>query len=263
MQFRNLAINLMAIATFAAIAISLQIPKLNQRLGGQTLEETRKAVREESARLQLLKQLPTRGFGFNNMIANFTFLQFLQYFGDDVARNDFQTGYSLSPRYFENIITRDPRFVSTYLYLSSSVSMFAGVPEQAIAIYGKGAESLNPDIQPESYVVWRYKATDQLLFMGDVQGARTSYLMAAEWSERAARTGKKLIDDPKQVAESSRQSALWLSEDRDLSKAQIAAWSMVLKNAVDKKTIEIVAKQLDRLGMKIDIRDGALVVIEK
>jgi len=160
MQFRNLAINLMAIATFAVIAISLQIPKLNQRLGGQTLEETRKAVREESARLQLLKQLPTRGFGFNNMIANFTFLQFLQYFGDDVARNDFQTGYSLSPRYFENIITRDPRFVSTYLYLSSSVSMFAGVPEQAIAIYGKGAESLNPDIQPESYVVWRYKATD-------------------------------------------------------------------------------------------------------
>ena len=141
--------------------------------------------------------------------------------------------------------------------------MFAGVPEQAIAIYGKGAESLNPDIQPESYVVWRYKATDQLLFMGDAQGARTSYLMAAEWSERAARTGKKLIDDPKQVAESSRQSAQWLSEDRDLSKAQIAAWSMVLKNAVDKKTIEIVAKQLERLGMKIDIRDGALVVIAK
>jgi hypothetical protein len=253
----------MAIATFAAIALSLQFPRLNQRIGGQNLEETRKAVREETARLQLLKQLPASGFGYNNMIANFTFLQFLQYFGDDVARNDFQTGYSLSPRYFDNIITRDPRFVSTYIYLSSSVSMFAAVPEQAIAIYSKGVKSLNPDIQPESYLVWRYKATDQLLFAGDAKGARDSYLMAAEWAERAARTGKELTDNPKQVAESSRQSAQWLSEDRDLSKAQIAAWSMVLKNAVDKKTVAIVAKQLDRLGMKIDIRDGALVVVAK
>ena len=263
MRFRNLAVNLMAIVTFAAIALSLQLPKLNQRLSGQTLEETNKAVREESARLQLLKQLPSSGFGFNNMIANFAFLQFLQYFGDDISRNDFQTGYGLSPRYFENIITRDPRFVSTYLYISSSVSIFAGVPEQAIAIYSKGLESLNPDIQPESYVVWRYKAIDQLLFSGDAKGARASYLSAAEWADRAARTGKKLTDDPRQVAESSRQSAKWLSVDRDLSKAQIAAWSMVLKNAVDKKTLQIVAKQLDRLGMKIDIRDGVLVVVAK
>ena len=52
MRFRNLVINLAAIATFAAIALSLQFPKLNQRLSGQTLEDTRKAVREEEARLK-------------------------------------------------------------------------------------------------------------------------------------------------------------------------------------------------------------------
>jgi TPR repeat protein len=263
MRIRNLIVNFLAIATFAAIALSLQLPKLNQRIGGQTLEDTRKAVREESARLKLLKQLPAKGFGFNNMIANFAFLQFLQYFGDDVSRNTFKTGYTLSPQYFENIITRDPRFVTTYIYLSSSVSMFAGAPDQAIAFYSKGAESLNPDIQPHAYVVWRFKATDQLLFVGDAKGARDSYGMAAEWADRAARNGKGDIDGFKRVAELSRQSAQWLTEDRDLSKAQISAWSMVLGNAVDKKTIEIVAQKLDPLGMKIDVRDGALVVVEK
>ncbi len=263
MRFRNLVINLGAIAVLGAITLSLQLPKLNQRLSGQTIEETRKAVRDEEARLKLFKQLPPRGFGFNNLIANFAFLQFLQYFGDDVARNNFQTGYSLSPLYFENIINRDPRFTSSYIYMSASVSMFAGVPSKAIAIYSQGLKSLNPDQQPSAYVVWRYKATDQLLFLGDARGARESYLKAAEWADKASLSGKKLVEDPKFSAESSRQSAKWLEVDQDLTKAQIGAWSLVLQNATDKKTVEIIAQELDKLGMKIEIINGAQVVVAK
>ncbi len=262
MKFRNLIINLGAIALFAAIALSLQFPKLNQRLSGQTLEDTRKGVREEEARLKLIKQLPSRGLGFNNMMANFMFLQFLQYFGDDVSRNTFQTGYSLSPRYFENIIDRDPRFFSSYLYISSSVSMFAGSPSEAIAIYTKGLRSLSPDKQASAYVVWRYKAIDQILFLGDAKGARESYLQAAAWAEQAKLTGKEL-ETTLFAAQASRQSAEWLATDRDLSKAQIAAWSMVLRNAVDKKTVQIVAQELDKLGMKIEIKDGSPIVVPK
>lgn len=262
MRFRNLVINLSAIAIFAAIALSLQLPKLNQRLSGQTPEETRKAVKEEEARLKLIRQLPSRGLGFNNMIANFTFLQFLQYFGDDVSRNTFQTGYSLSPRYFENIIDRDPRFVSSYLYMSASVSMFAGAPRDAIDIYSKGLRSLNPDIQPTAYTVWRYKATDQLLFLGDAKGAKESYLQAAAWAEQV-KPNAKTIDDPKLAAEASLQSAKWLEKERDLTKAQIGAWSLVLQNAVDKKTVETVAQELDKIGMKIEIRNGSPVIVPK
>ncbi|WP_055073987.1 hypothetical protein [Pseudanabaena sp. 'Roaring Creek'] len=263
MRFRNLAINLGAIALFGAITLSLQIPKLNQRLGGQTLEETRKAVREEEARLKLIRQLPPRGLGFNNMIANFAFLQFLQYFGDDISRNNFQTGYSLSPRYFENIIERDPRFLSSYIYLSASVSMFAGVPREANEIYAKGLRSLDPEQQPNAYIVWRYRATDQLLFLGDAKGARESYLKAAEWADKASLSGKKTLEDPKLAAEFSRQSAQWLEEKRDLTKAQIGAWSLVLQNAVDKKTVQIVAQELDKLGMKIEIVNGAQTIVRK
>jgi hypothetical protein len=263
MRFRNLAINLGAIAVLGAITLSLQFPKLNQRLSGQTIEETRKAVRDEEARLKLVKQLPPRGFGFNNLIANFVFLQFLQYFGDDISRNEFQTGYSLSPLYFANIIDRDPRFTSSYIYMSSSVSMFAGSPSKAIEIYNKGLKFLNPDQQPHAYTVWRYKATDQLLFLGDAKGARESYLKSAEWADKASLSGKKLVEDPKVSAESSRQSAQWLEEELDLTKAQIGAWSLVLQNATDKKTVEIVSQELDKLGMKIDIINGQQVVVAK
>ena len=263
MRFRNLAINLGSIAIFAAIALSLQFPKLNQRLSGQTLNETRKAVSEEEARLKLIQQLPPHGLGFNNMIANFAFLQFLQYFGDDIARNDFQTGYSLSPLYFVNIIDRDPRFLSSYIYMSASVSMFAGLPRQAINIYNKGLQVLNPDQQANAYTVWRYKATDQLLFLGDAKGARESYLQAAAWADKASLSGKKFVEDPKFVAESSRQSAQWLEGEQDLTKAQIGAWSMVLQNATDKKTVQVIAQELDKLGMKIEIKNGLQVVVPK
>ncbi|MCA6502386.1 MAG: hypothetical protein ACK6CP_16070 [Pseudanabaena sp.] len=263
MRFRNLAINLGAIAILGAITLSLQLPKLNQRLSGQTQEETRKAVRDEEARLKLVKQLPPRGFGFNNLIANFAFLQFLQYFGDDIARNNFQTGYSLSPLYFANIIDRDPRFLSSYIYMSASVSMFAGAPSKAIEIYSKGLKSLDPDRQPSAYIVWRYKATDQLLFLGDAKGARESYLKAAEWADKASLSDEKLVEAHKISAELSRQSAQWLEGDRDLTKAQIGAWSLVLQNATDKKTVQIIAQELDKLNLKIEIKNGAQTIVAK
>ena len=263
MRFRNLAINLGAIAVLGAITLSLQFPKLNQRLSGQTIEETRKAVRDEEARLKLVKQLPPRGFGFNNLIANFAFLQFLQYFGDDISRNEFQTGYSLSPLYFANIIDRDPRFLSSYIYMSASVSMFAGIPSKAIDIYSKGLKSLDPDRQPNAYTIWRYKATDQLLFLGDAKGARESYLKAAEWADKASLSDEELVETHKISAELSRQSAQWLKEARDLTKAQIGAWSLVLQNATDKKTVQIIAQELDKLNLKIEIKNGAQTIVAK
>ncbi|MBD2186578.1 hypothetical protein [Pseudanabaena mucicola] len=267
MRLRNVvistAINISAIAIFAAIALSLQFPRLNQQLSGQTKATTVKEVRDEEARLKLIRQLPSRGLGFNNMIANFTFLQFLQYFGDDVSRNQFQTGYGLSPLYFANIIERDPRFLSSYIYMSASVSMFAGTPRAAIDIYSKGLNYLSPEQQSKAHLVWRYKATDQLLFLGDTKGARQSYLQAADWADRGSLIDKEISEDLKFIASLSRQSAQWLEQERDVSKAQIGAWSLVLQNATDKKTVETIAQELDKLGMKIEIKDGIQIIVPK
>ncbi|MEE3719486.1 hypothetical protein V2H45_22335 [Tumidithrix elongata RA019] len=263
MRLVNLAVNVGAIAVCLATTLALQLPQLNQRLVGQTLESDRKAVKQEEARLQLLSRLPPKGLGFNNMIANFAFVSFLQYFGDDEARVDHKTGFGLSPKYFEVIVDRNPRFLNIYIYLSTSVSMFAAAPRKAIALYSKGLESLSPEQEPYAYTVWRRKATDELLFLGDAEAARKSYLKAAEWVERA-KFGADAISETKYVAQWSRESAAWLSEKRDLRSAQIAAWKLVLSTAIDKKTLQNIAIEIDKLGMELTVgEDGKIDIVPK
>jgi hypothetical protein len=80
----------------------LQIPELNKLKSSQkttSLETLTREIQSEKLRLNLLRQLPT--FGFDNLVSNWIFINFLQYFGDDEARK--KTGYSLSPEYFEVI----------------------------------------------------------------------------------------------------------------------------------------------------------------
>ena len=50
-------------------------------------------------RLQLLSRLPD--FGFSNLMSNWIFLNFLQYFGDSAARD--VMGYDLSPDFLRSL----------------------------------------------------------------------------------------------------------------------------------------------------------------
>ncbi len=255
----NLLWNIALVLIFGVLAVSLQQPRLNQRIQGQTLEDDQRNLLKETANLNALRQLPRRGLGFNNVIAGYTFLQFLQYFGDDVARVDHGTGFHLSPQYFDIIVARDPRFINGYLYLSTSVSMFAAKPRYAISLYDLGLPYLSPKVLPYTYTVWRRRATDQLLFMGDAAGARESYLKAAEAVENAdfSREPSPLAEVP-YIASWSRQSAQWLENNRDLRSAQIAGWSLVLQTANDKKTQQLVAAELDKLGITVVRKENYL-----
>jgi hypothetical protein len=263
MSLMKLAINLGAIAALAITSISLQLPRLNQKLAGQTRNADLRAVDQERARLRFLNQLPERGFGFNNMIANMAFLGFLQYFGDDVARAQNKTGYSLSPDFFDVIISRDPRHVYAYLFMSNSVTMYAAQPKRAIALYKKGLPFISPETQSDAYTVWRRRAIDELLFLGDSAAARKSYLKAAEWADRAT-FPPDALPETKFVAESSRASAEFLRQDPNSRSARISAWGAVLTAAVDQKTFQIAVNELDKLGMAVETNDqGQLQLIKK
>lgn len=263
MKLLKLAINIGAIATFAIITVGLQLPRLNQKIAGQTAEADQKSISQEKARLQFLSKLPPRGFGFNNMIANLTFLGFLQYFGDDVARQQNKTGYSLSPDFFDVIISRDPRHIYAYLFMSNSVTLFTGQPKKAIALYEKGLPYISPETQYDAYTVWRRRAIDELLFLGDSAAARQSYLKAAEWADRAT-FPPNALPETKFIAESSRVSAEFLRQDPNSKSARISAWSSVLTSAVDQKTYQIAVNELDRLGIAVKIDNaGRLQIVKK
>lgn len=125
----------------------------------------------KNAQVELLKNIPS--FGFDNMLANWAMLQFIQYYGDGDARRE--TGYGLSPDFMEIVTKNDPKFVRAYLMMSVASSVNAGKPERTIEIMNKGLAKLSPDIN-DAYFVWLYKGVDELLFLGDIPAAKKNLI---------------------------------------------------------------------------------------
>ncbi|MEO1374331.1 MAG: hypothetical protein AAFW70_08440 [Cyanobacteria bacterium J06635_10] len=231
-----------SVACLCLFAVSLlQFPQMQKLLWAKptnSVEVIEREIKAESVRLKFLKKVPT--FGYDNLIANWIYLNFLQYFGDDEIRA--LTGYGLSPQYFEVILKRDPRFVNAYLALSTSSSMYAAMPEKSVKIMKVGLKSLNPWVPENSYYVWRYKAVDELLFLGDSQAARKSFTNASRWAKEHSDSESQL------VASISGKTAEFLKNNRNSKQAQISAWAMVLSHRTDKKTQARAIRQIEALG---------------
>lgn len=222
----------------------LQIPQLNalsQRGKNVLPAALEQKVELERLHLNLLQNVPA--FGFDNLLADWVFLRFLQYFGDQEARA--VNGYQLSPAYFDIIIDRDPRFREAYLFLSTSVSMYAAMPERSVAMMEKGLKSLSPKVSPKAYYIWRYKGIDELLFLGDAQAAKRSFEKAAEWASTYSDR------ESQSVAAISRQTAQFLEHNRESQSAQVSAWTMLLQNATDDLTRKIAISQIKQLGGEV------------
>lgn len=225
----------------------LQLQELSKSRAYQekalTDTEVQKQLNQTQANLAFLQRLPS--FGFDNLIADWAFLQFLQYFGDEPART--KTGYGLSPKFFEIIVDRNPRFFESYISLSTSVSLYSGKPEQAVALMEKGLQSLSPQTDSKAYHIWRYKAVNELLFLGDSQAAQQSHLKAAEWAEISSDSGSDI------VAKISRQTAQFLAKNPTSKRAQISSWASVLSNAPDQPTRELAINRIQKLGGKVSV----------
>lgn len=218
-----------------------QLNRLTKRAKTASPEALQKAVDSEKLRLNLLQKAPS--LGFNNLVANWTFLKFLQYFGDDEARA--VTGYNLSPEYFKIIVDRDPRFLGTYISLSTSISLYAAMPEKSVALMKKGLQSMSPQTPPKSYYIWRYKAIDELLFLGDPQAAKQSFEKAAQWASTYS------DQESKNIATISRRTAEFIVRNPNSKLAQTSAWIMVLSNTKDPYARKIAISRLEALGAKV------------
>jgi hypothetical protein len=200
--------------------------------------------------LKVLSKLPK--LGYENLIADYMFLNFIQYFGDEDARG--KTGFRVSPDFFDIIVKRDPLFFDVYPYLSSSVTLFAGKPQKSVSLLTQGAAAVPPKLQPQAYFLWQYKAADELLFLGDTAAAQRSYEMASKWAGQST--------DPalQEIALHSRQTAQFLASNPDSRRARVGSWFDILSNAIDDPTRQFAAKQIQALGGEIINRNGAFQV---
>ncbi len=226
-----------------------QLKKLRQDTG---LANLKKELEQEKLGLEVLKQIPT--FGFSNLVADSTFISFLQYFGDDAARA--KTGYRLSPEYFEVILERDPYFLAAYSFLSGSTTLYAGMPERTVALMEQGLKFLSPKVPFKSYYVWRYKGADELLFLGDSRAAQHSFETAADWA------GAYSDPESKNIAAISRQTAQFLFRNPASKSAQVSAWLMVLGNALDDRTRQLAISRIEALGGQVIITPQGEVKVQ-
>ena len=206
------------------------------------------ALEQEQARL-IDWQEQSPDLSFANLKANWSYLNFVQYFGDGDARETI--GYSLVPEYFELITQIDPHFTTANLNLSLANSLFSGNPEKSIALLEEILATVDPESK-EAALLWTSKGLDELLFMGDKAAAIKSYEMAAKWADLSSgdRPDGLTIQDLAQALESTNEI--------DLKEAQIRAWSSVLVNVKDNQRrreiidkIEIIKAEIIALKAKI------------
>lgn len=207
---------------------------------------------QTEAQINLLAKLPP--FGFENLISDWSFLQFLQYFGYWQARE--QTGYDLSPDFFKVIVKNDPRFVNSYVFLSTSSTLYAGRPEESIALMDQGLRNISPETFPQAYLIWVYRALDELLFLGDPVAAAKSYEMAAEWSE--------IQTDPeiKGSAPFYRRMATGLVQNPKSRQVQFNSWMLILSNSVSDRTRTLALEKLEELGATVTISPEGTIHVQ-
>lgn len=204
------------------------------------------------AMVELQKKMPA--FGFDNLLADWNYLQFIQYFGDGEARE--QTGYPLVTDYFVVAVKNDPRFFEAYLFMSSANSLFAAQPEKTVDLMNKVLDNISPEMPGYPFLVWTYKATDEILFLGDLEAAKNSYQQAAKWAEmRSDEVGDRWADR-------YRQTAKFLAGNPDSTQAQISAWVSVLSNNQDIRTKRYAIEKLEGLGAEVSFTDDGRVKIK-
>lgn len=220
----------------------------------KTLTEADYRAQEQAEKLQLdiFNNIPSLGYG--NIIADWLYLQFIQYFGDSSARETI--GYSLSDEYFLAIAERDPRFVDAFTKLDSAAAIFAGEPQNAVKALEKSLETIPIKLRAtviQPYYLWINKGIDELLFLGDAESAHHSYTMAAKWAEEY-NTPESL-----RTAQRMRGTAKFLEDNPGSKISQIGAWTMVLSSTNDQRTQTRALQEIQALGGEITVApDGNL-----
>lgn len=248
MSWKSLGKKIPVILSAGLAIVSLQISEkeiVKNNSKDNSPEQMRGAIQEQRASLKLALQLPS--LGFDNTVANATLIQFIQYFGDSEARE--KTDYSASADFFEVILKNDPYHLAHYVFLSGSNTLYAGNPDRTVELIDNSLSELSPEQPSDGFYVWRYKAVDELLFLGDSSASQNSFNTAADWAEQSKSPNAEV------VSEQSRQTAEFLATNPSSRIAQIDAWGSILTTALDDNTRAIVVQKIESLGGSISITE--------
>ena len=204
-----------------------------------------------SSRLAKVRPLPK--IGLDNLFANLIFIDFLIYFGDERSE---QSGYPDSLELLETVISNDPYFMDFYLFLSQSTTIYSGRPEKTIEIINKGLSLIDNRYPADGYRIWRYKAMDELLFLGDVAAAQKSY---EEAGNLAVQSSDSYIQS---VGQSSLRTAAFLSENPDSKQARVSAWGSLMTTTFSDEARQRAAEEIRKLGGEVVFNENGGISVK-
>jgi hypothetical protein len=241
-QTFTLAGVILALATYV---LGVQINRLNKLRSINALGpvELKRETDIKATKLAIAKKAPQ--FGFRNMVSNITYIDFMQYFGNQEARS--VNGYGLGFDYFENILYKDPKFFMAYYFLSGTGSGYLGDPNRTISIMNDGFKSITPQAPATSYYLWKLKSTDELLFLGDVSAAKKSLATTVNWANQVG------DEEAKRIADISQESIVALTKNPQSKLARFSAWASVFDNAVDLPVKKAAAAKIRELGGQVEL----------
>ncbi len=226
--------------SFVGAIYSLQKEHYDKSLSQIKVKNYSEQIESAQVSLATQKLIPT--FGFNNLRADVTYLQFVQYFGDKQARK--QTGYNLVPSYFENVVNYDPNFTQANLSLSVANSMYAGQPEKTVTLMEKILESSSPNLD-DAYLIWFAKGLDEFLFLGDNQAALNSHQNSAKLAINQNN------NDLNKITTVNQRKIQYLVTNPDTTEAQITAWKTVLPYVVDPNNRQRISDRIALLEQNL------------
>jgi len=178
-------------------------------------------------------------FGYDNLLADFVWMRFAQYYGDQRSRQ--MSGYKLSYEYLDVITDRDPKFEKAYLAANFSVANKMGRTDLAEKLLTKGVRN-----NPDSYLIWQYRGFLHLLYTGAPDKAAFSFKQNAiiavaregnakqAWGNYWWQMGSYL---------ESNQPSVWQLR---------TIWNEVFNSAPDGETKILALGQLKKLGVVLD-----------
>lgn len=247
----NVFLTILSIIISALGILSLQQGQLQ---ADAELDEEYYRQQDQLNRFFLSIQTQAPSLGFDNLKANWNYLQYIQYFGDNPARQ--VTGYPLLPQYFQLVVDNDPRFVRALLSLSTANTLYAVSPKITIRLLDQALEQISPELDPLTPYIWSYKGVDEMLFLGDIPAAKNSYQTAAQWALQTD------APDREAIAARNLETVEFLEQNPDSKRARVAAWMFILGNGLNEETQQLAVEQIRALGGSVTVTPEGRLQVE-
>ena len=182
--------------------------------------------------------------GLQGLASSKLWIDFIQYYGGQQGED---SGFKYSYDYLQSISEIEPRFINPYLVVVSALGFRSGNPEPGQEILMRGLDYITPDWNEDSYRLPFQLAILNFLFLGDQEGGRDAYYLAAERYERSHG----------ESAEQWRELGDSLYQNPRSARSQFNIWHQIYTTSMDEEVKGQAYERLLELGNLETMPDGS------